>query len=89
MGSENGRAVYIGFTNNLCRRVAEHKEGIIEGFSKRYRCHKLLYYESFHDVTQAILREKQLKGWVRRKKEALIATLNPERRDLAENMNWI
>ena len=83
MGSENGRVVYIGITNDLDRRVREHKAGEIEGFTKRYRCHKLLYFEVFGEVRDAISREKQLKGWVRAKKEALIASMNPDRRDLS------
>ena len=83
MGSDNGNAIYIGVTNNLDRRVWEHKEGRIEGFTKRYRCHKLLYFEEFADIRYAIAREKQLKRWGRDKKESLIASINPDRDDLA------
>ena len=83
MGSEHDKAVYIGVTNDLRRRVQEHKADIIEGFTKQYRCHKLLYFEQYNEITDAIAREKQLKGWLRAKKEALIATINPEREDLA------
>ena len=55
--------LYIGVTNDINKRVKEHKKGQIEGFSKKYRCTRLVYYESFDDVRQAISREKQLKGW--------------------------
>ena len=82
MGSDNGNAIYIGVTNNLERRVWEHKSGVIDGFTKRYQCHKLLYFEEYGDVRDAIAREKQLKRWSRNKKETLIQSMNPERRDL-------
>ena len=84
MGSANGRAVYAGMTNDLIRRVREHKSGEIPGFTKRYRCHMLLYYEEYPNVRDAIAREKEIKGWLRKKKEELIASLNPERQDLAK-----
>lgn len=83
MGSANGNALYIGVTNDLLRRVKEHKSQRIEGFTKRYRCHWLLYYEGYGDIRQAIAREKELKGWTRARKEALIQRLNPQRKDLA------
>ena len=82
MGSDNGKVIYIGVTNDLDRRVHEHKAGLIDGFTKRYRCHNLLYFEEYGDIRNAIAREKQLKGWVRNRKEELIATINPERKDL-------
>ncbi len=69
--------LYIGMTNDLIRRIAEHKEGKIEGFSKKYSCKKLVYYEHYSDIYVAINREKQLKKWNRKKKENLIKTLNP------------
>ena len=75
MGSANGRAVYAGMTNDLIRRVREHKSGEIPGFTKRYRCHMLLYYEEYPNVRDAIAREKEIKGWLRKKKEELIASL--------------
>jgi putative endonuclease len=62
----------------------EHKSGKYEGFASKYHCNRLLYYESFDEVVQAINREKQLKGWVRRKKIALIDSANPRWQDLAE-----
>ena len=84
MGSANGRAVYAGMTNDLIRRVREHKSGEIPGFTKRYRCHMLLYYEEYPNVRDAIAREKEIKGWLRVKKERLVASINPERQDLAK-----
>jgi len=71
-------------TNNIERRIWEHKNGVIEGFTKKYECHRLLYFESFDDVRNAIDGEKQLKGWKRQKKIALIESLNPRWQDLAE-----
>ena len=68
--------VYIGVTNDLRRRLREHKSEEISGFTKRYHTHKLVYYEEFHEVKYAIAREKQLKGWKREKKDALVATKN-------------
>ena len=87
MSSNNNTAIYIGITNNLERRVSEHKSGIIPGFTQKYNCKKLVYYESFSDIEQAVAREKQLKGWVRRKKDALIDSVNPGREDLSER--WL
>jgi len=78
--------LYIGVTNSLMRRIHEHKNGLIEGFSKKYSCHKLIYYEIFGDVNAAIDREKQLKGWRRKKKENLIKKFNPHWNDLYEEM---
>ena len=76
--------LYIGMTNSIYRRALEHKRGEIEGFSSKYRCDRLVYYESFDDVHKAIGREKQLKGWTRTKKIALIKSKNPRWADLAE-----
>ena len=76
--------LYIGIANNIERRVWEHKSGEFEGFASRYGCNRLVYYESFDAVRKAIAREKQLKGWVRRKKIALIESVNPRWLDPAE-----
>ena len=84
MGSRNNRVVYTGVTNDLMRRVAEHRNGESVGFTARYRCCKLLYYEEYNDIKQAIGREKEIKGWTRVRKDALIESMNPERRDLAD-----
>jgi putative endonuclease len=75
--------LYIGMTNNLYVRVRQHKSGEIEGFSSKYHCDRLVYWESFDDVLKAIDREKQLKGW-RAKKIALIEFRNPRWEDLGE-----
>ena len=76
--------MYIGMTNDLQRRLWEHKNGQINGFTKRYHVHKLVYFEEFSDVNDSISREKQLKGWVRAKKNWLVETKNPSWDDLGE-----
>ena len=84
MQSANGRALYTGVTNNLDKRVREHKEGVGGSFTSKYKCHKLVYYEDFGLIDQAIVREKEIKSLSRAEKERLIDTLNPERKDLFE-----
>ena len=87
--SNNTRSVlYIGVTNDLYRRYVEHKTGIIKGFTQKYKCHSLLYYEEFSQIEEAITREKELKGWTREKKEKLIKQSNPYLKDLAEMLKW-
>jgi putative endonuclease len=81
--ASKSRVLYIGMTNNLERRIFEHKNDTVEGFSMQYRCHRLLYYESFDDVGKAIDREKQLKRWNRAKKICLIEQRNRTWEDLA------
>ena len=76
--------LYIGMTNSIYRRALEHKSDEIEGFARKYHCNRLVYYEGFDDVLKAISREKQLKGWRRSKKIALIESTNPRWEDLAE-----
>jgi len=76
--------LYIGMTNSIYRRALQHKHGEIEGFARKYHCNRLVYDESFDDVHKAIGREKQLKGWTRAKKIALIESKNPRWEDLAE-----
>ena len=76
--------LYIGMTNNIERRVWEHKNSICEGFASKYHCDRLVYLEGFDDVRNAIDREKQLKGWRRSKKIALIEAQNPRWSDFAE-----
>lgn len=75
--------LYIGVTNNLERRVNEHKSGTIDGFTKKYNCHSLIYFERSNDINVILNREKQLKNWNRKKKERLINSMNPERKDLS------
>lgn len=82
--SNRSKTLYVGVTNDLERRVQEHKSGRIEGFSSRYRVTQLVYYEASGDIKAAIAREKQIKGWLRRKKAALIESMNPEWDDLSE-----
>ena len=76
--------LYIGVTNNLQRRVFEHQQKLLIGFTEKYNCEKLVYYEQTTDVRSAIEREKQLKKWNRSKKEFLINQFNPTRRDLSQ-----
>ena len=82
--NKNDTVLYIGVTNDLERRVAEHRSGIIPGFTQKYNCHKLVYFEEYSDIVQAIGREKQLKKWSRAKKEQLIDTKNKACEDLME-----
>lgn len=84
MGSET-LVLYIGVTSDLEKRVWEHKKHIVPGFTERYNITKLLYYESGGDMYGAITREKQIKGWLRKKKLALIETMNPIYKDLAQD----
>ena len=77
--------LYIGVTNDLERRVLEHKSGDGSGFTKRYKLDRPVSFEETSDVLEAIAREKQLKGWLRRRKVALIAAQNPLWRDLSED----
>jgi putative endonuclease len=84
MMTNHSGTLYVGVTNDLRRRVWEHKQKLVEGFTKRYNITRLVYYEETPDVTTAIDREKQIKGWLRKKKIALIESLNPGWKDLGE-----
>ena len=75
--------LYIGVTGNLTKRLYEHRNHLTDGFTKKYNVHKLVYFEQTTDVNSAIAREKQLKGWTRAKKLALISKTNPEWIDLS------
>ena len=86
MASKRNGTLYIGVTNDLARRVAEHKNGLVDGFTKRYGVHNLVYFEHTDDVTAAIQREKQLKKWNRKWKLKLIEESNPGWRDLFEEL---
>ena len=79
--NQNSTVMYIGVTNNLARRIYEHKKELVPGFTQRYHVHKLVYFEEFKEVYQAISREKQLKGWTRAKKNALVESKNPTWQD--------
>ncbi|MBO5869496.1 MAG: GIY-YIG nuclease family protein [Clostridia bacterium] len=81
--TKNNKMLYIGVTNDLQRRFYEHKNKMLDGFSKKYNINKLVYYEEFHDINEAIAREKQLKGWKRFKKNVLVETDNPSWAELS------
>ena len=82
LASRRNGTLYIGVTNNLERRVSEHQQGLVEGFTKKYRVHHLVYYETTSDIEAALQREKQLKKWNRKWKLELIEKENPEWKDL-------
>ncbi len=83
MQSSSRRALYIGVTSDLEKRVWQHKTGMIEGFTAQYNAHRLVYFERFSTVQRAIAREKQLKRWTRAKKNWLVQTANPEWKDFS------
>ena len=78
--------LYTGMTNNLERRLYEHRNHLVPGFTAKYNVHKLVYFEYGEDVWGAIEREKQIKGWTRKRKEELINSTNPEWKDLGKEM---
>jgi putative endonuclease len=80
------RVLYIGVTSDLLRRVREHKERKVPGFTARYGVTELVYFEAFGDIRVAIAREKQLKGWLRSRKIALIESFNPRWKDLSAEL---
>jgi len=82
--TNKSRTLYTGVTNDLMRRVYEHKNKLVKGFTGKYNIQYLVYYESTSDVHAAIAREKQVKGWLRKKKIALIDSMNPTWKDLSE-----
>jgi len=79
--------LYTGVTNDLARRVWEHQKGTIKGFTKKYRLTTRVYHETCHDIGQAIDREKEVKGWRRSKKNALVERLNPKWDDLSPTLD--
>jgi putative endonuclease len=83
--NRNNKVLYTGVTNDLNRRLYEHNNKLADGFTKKYQVFKLVYFESTSDVSSAIVREKQIKGWTRHKKNALIADMNPAWKDLSAN----
>lgn len=83
LANKTNSTVYIGVTNDLMRRLWEHRNDMADGFTKQYHVHKLVHYESTTDVNEAIAREKQLKGWRRARKNDLIESVNPAWKDLA------
>jgi putative endonuclease len=81
--ANEGRMLYTGVTNDLMRRIFEHKNHLVEGYTKKYKITKLVYYDQTNDIYEAITREKQIKGWLRKKKIALIESINPCWEDLS------
>ena len=81
--SDRNGTLYIGVTSNLLKRIYEHKNNLIEGFTSKYKIHNLVYYEITNDIKSAIEREKTIKGWTRNKKVALIESMNPDSKDLS------
>ena len=86
MANKTNTTIYIGVTSDLIKRVWEHKNKLVDGFTKRYNVNKLVYYEETTDVNSAIAREKQLKGWNRAKKNKLIESTNPNWDDLYDGI---
>ncbi|WIO73495.1 GIY-YIG nuclease family protein [Porticoccaceae bacterium LTM1] len=80
--NNSNRVLYTGVTNNLERRLYEHRSNLIPGFTSKYRCHKLVYFEEAFSIEAAITREKQIKGWLRSKKITLIESVNPNWEEL-------
>lgn len=83
LANQNNKVIYVGITNDLRRRFLEHKNELVDGFTKKYHVHKLVFYECFMEPQTAIAREKQLKKWIRSKKNNLIESLNPTWEDLS------
>lgn len=79
------KVLYTGVTNDLERRIYEHKNKLIKGFTEKYNINKLVYFDGTTDIKAAITREKQIKGWTRQKKNNLIESVNPQWKDLSEN----
>ncbi|MEO1045002.1 MAG: GIY-YIG nuclease family protein [Pseudomonadota bacterium] len=86
MANRRNGAVYTGVTSDLPKRVYQHREGLVEGYTKRYGCKMLVWYEQHETIETAILREKQIKGGSRRKKLELIEALNPQWKDLYDDI---
>ena len=84
--NKTDKVMYIGVTNNLQRRLYEHKNELVEGFTKRYHIHKLVYYEAYNEIKYAISREKRLKGLLRIRKNELVETMNPQWLDLTDKL---
>lgn len=86
LASKRNGTLYIGVTNNLIKRVYGHKSNLVEGFTKKYKVHLLVYYESTNDIRSALIKEKQLKKWNRKWKLRIIEEFNPEWKDLYHNL---
>ena len=88
LANKNDKVMYVGVTNNLERRVYEHKAKMIPGFTEKYNVNKLVYFEETNDVSAAIAKEKEIKKWRREKKNDLVVTVNSDWKDLSENINY-
>ena len=86
LASQNNQAIYVGVTSDLKKRIYEHKQKFVDGFTKQYNINKLVYYEVFSSITDAILREKQIKGGSRKKKTDLIRSANSTFKDLYDEI---
>ena len=86
LASKKNGTLYIGVTSDLVKRIYEHKQKLIDGFTKEYNVHALVYFESYKDIKEAILREKQMKKWNRKWKIRLIEEKNPEWKDLYDEI---
>ena len=82
LANKNNSTIYIGVTNDLVRRIYEHKNNVVKGFTQKYNVHKLVYFEQTENIENAIIREKQLKNYSRERKEELINNVNPNWEDL-------
>ena len=87
LADKNNNKIYIGVTNNLLRRSHEHRHGLVEGYTKKHKIHKLVYHEQYYDVRLALGREKQLKKWKREWKNQLIEKQNPQWQDLWDEIS--
>ena len=81
----NNKVMYVGITNDLERRIYEHKEKVVKGFTEKYNVTKLVYYEQTSDIVAALNREKEIKKWRREKKDRLVKNTNPQWRDLSKD----
>jgi putative endonuclease len=86
MSNWNNKVIYTGVTNDLGRRVYEHKNKLVEGFTEKYNVNKLVYYDLIEDIIVAISREKEIKGWKREKKDELINSFNPKWKDMSKDI---
>ena len=84
--NKTNAVMYIGVTNNLQRRLYEHKNKLVDGFTQRYNVHKLVYFEQYSEINDALAREKQLKRWARAKKNLLVKSKNPNWEDWGDSL---
>jgi len=88
LASKRNGTLYVGVTNNLARRQSEHKAKLVPGFTRKYKIDQLVYFEAFHSILEARAREHSLKRWRRAWKIALVEKLNPDWRDLTDELNF-